>query len=99
MSLITNILQVSDGNTLKGICSNLNSISKLNNENFSIINSFSNFPDLKKDDLVILRNDEQFVKSEFNQSNFDWDDRMKLMLGETFPILEIKGQFFYSVTK
>ena len=53
-----------------------------------------NFIDLKKDDLVILKNDEQFVKSELNQSNFDWDDKMKLMLGETFPILEIKGQFF-----
>ena len=52
-----------------------------------------NFIDLKKDDLVILKNDEQFVKSELNQSNFDWDDKMKLMLGETFPILEIKGQF------
>ena len=55
---------------------------------------FFNFPDFKKDDLVILKNDEQFVKSELNQSNFDWDDKMKLMLGETFPILEIKGQFF-----
>ena len=55
---------------------------------------FFNFPDLKKDDLVILKNDEQFVKSELNLSNFDWDDKMKLMLGETFPILEIKGQFF-----
>ena len=55
---------------------------------------FFNFPDLKKDDLVILKNDEQFVKSELNQSNFDWDDKMKLMLGETFSILEIKGQFF-----
>ena len=53
-----------------------------------------NFIDLKKDDLVILKNDEQFVKSELNQSNFDWDDKMKLMLGETFSILEIKGQFF-----
>ena len=53
-----------------------------------------NFIDFKKDDLVILKNDEQFVKSELNQSNFDWDDKMKLMLGETFPILEIKGQFF-----
>ena len=53
-----------------------------------------NFIDLKKDDLVILKNDEQFVKSELNQSNFDWDDKMKLMLGETFPILEIKGQLF-----
>ena len=53
-----------------------------------------NFIDLKRDDLVILKNDEQFVKSELNQSNFDWDDKMKLMLGETFPILEIKGQFF-----
>ena len=42
---------------------------------------------------MILRNDEQFVKSEFNQSKFDWDDKMKLMLGETFTILEIKGQF------
>ena len=53
-----------------------------------------NFIDLKRDDLVILKNDEQFVKSELNQSNFDWDDKMKLMLGETFSILEIKGQFF-----
>ena len=52
-----------------------------------------NFIDLKRDDLVILKNDEQFVKSELNQSNFDWDDKMKLMLGETFSILEIKGQF------
>ena len=60
---------------------------------------FFNFPDLIKDDLVILKNDEQFVKSELNQSNFDWDDKMKLMLGKTFSILEIKGQFFYSVTK
>jgi len=46
-------------------------------------------PDLKKDELVVLVNDEEFVKSEFNQSNFIWDDKMRLMLGETFPILEI----------
>ena len=39
---------------------------------------------------MILKNDETFVKSELNQSNFDWDDKMKLMLGETFSILEIK---------
>ena len=63
-------------------------------EIYKIIIFFFNFPDLKKDDLVILKNDELFVKSEFDQSNFDWDDKMKLMLGETFPILEIKGQFF-----
>ena len=62
-------------------------------EIYKIIIFFFNFPDLKKDDLVILKNDELFVKSEFDQSNFDWDDKMKLMLGETFTILEIKGQF------
>ena len=39
---------------------------------------FFNFIDLKKDDLVILKNDEQFVKSEMNQSNFDWDDKKTL---------------------
>ena len=66
---------------------------------YEIIFYFFNFPDLKKDDLVILKNDEQFVKSELNQSNFIWNDKMSMMLGETFPILEIKGQFFYSVTK
>ena len=59
-----------------------------------IIILFFIFPDLKIDDMVILKNDEQFVKSELNQSNFAWDDKMKLMLGDTFPILEIKGQFF-----
>ena len=47
---------------------------------------------MKKDDLVILVNDEQFVKSEFNQSNFIWDDKMRPMLGETFPILEVTDQ-------
>ena len=55
---------------------------------------FFNFPDLKIDDLVILKNDEQFVKSELNQSNLIWNDKMSMMLGETFPILEIKSQFF-----
>ena len=39
--------------------------------------------------MVVLSNDEQFVKSEFNQSTFKWDDTMRLMLGETFPLLEI----------
>ena len=46
------------------------------------------FPDLKKDDLVILVNDEQFVKSALISSNFLWDDKMRLMLGKTFSILE-----------
>ena len=93
MILITNILRISDGNTLKGICTNFN-FQNYTMEIIQSLNCFLNFPDLKKDDLVILRNDEQFVKSEFNQSNFDWDDKMKLMLGETFPILEKKGQLF-----
>jgi len=70
------------------------SISKINEWNLLNHYIFFNFPDLMKDDLVILINDEQFVKSELNQSNFDWDDKMKLMLGKTFSILEIKGQFF-----
>ena len=48
------------------------------------------FPDLKKDDLVILVNDEQFVKSALINSNFLWDDKMRLMLGKTFPILETR---------
>ena len=91
--LITNILLPSDGNIIKGICTNFN-FQNYTMEFIQSLNCFLNFPDLKKDDLVILRNDEQFVKSEFNQSNFGWDDKMKLMLGETFPILEIKGQFF-----
>ena len=47
---------------------------------------------MKKDDLVILVNDEQFVKSEFNQSNLIWNEKMRLMFGETFPILEITDQ-------
>ena len=35
---------------------------------------------------MILVNDEQFVKSKFKQSNFIWDDKMRLMLGKKFPI-------------
>ena len=50
------------------------------------------FPDLKKDDLVILVNDERFVKSELIKSNFLWGDKMRLMLGKTFPILETDGR-------
>ena len=38
---------------------------------------------------MILVNDEEFVKSEFNRSDFIWDDQMRLMLGKTFRILEI----------
>ena len=31
------------------------------------------FTDLKRDDLVILVNDEVFVKSEFDRSKFRWE--------------------------
>ena len=39
--------------------------------------------------MVILSDDEDFVKSEFGLSNFIWSDDMKLVLGEEFPIVAI----------
>ena len=39
--------------------------------------------------MVILSDDEDFVKSEFGLSNFIWNDDMKLYLGEKFPIVAI----------
>ena len=39
--------------------------------------------------MVILSDDEHLVKSEFNLSNFIWDDQMRLMLGKKFPIVAI----------
>ena len=39
--------------------------------------------------MVILSDDEQLVKSEFSLSNFRWNDQMRLMLGEKFPIVAI----------
>ena len=39
--------------------------------------------------MVILSDDEHLVKSEFGLLNFRWDDRIRLMLGETFPIVAI----------
>ena len=39
--------------------------------------------------MVILSDDEHLVKSEFNLSNFIWDDKMRLMLGEKFHIVAI----------
>ena len=39
--------------------------------------------------MVILSDNELHVKSEFDLSNFIWDDQMRLMLGEKFHILEI----------
>ena len=39
--------------------------------------------------MVILSDDEHFVKSEFGLSNFRWNDQMRLMLGEKFPIVAI----------
>ena len=40
--------------------------------------------------MVILSDDEDFVKSEFGLSNFIWSDDMKLILGEKFPIVAIR---------
>jgi len=45
--------------------------------------------DVKIGDMVILSDNELHVKSEFDLSNFIWDDQMRLMLGEKFHILEI----------
>ena len=39
--------------------------------------------------MVILSDDEHLVKSEFGLLNFRWDDRIRLMLGEKFPIVAI----------
>ena len=39
--------------------------------------------------MVILSDDEHFVKSEFSLRHLNWDDGMRLMLGEKFPILAI----------
>ena len=39
--------------------------------------------------MVILSDDEHLIKSEFQVSNFRWDDQMKLMMGKRFPILSI----------
>ena len=36
---------------------------------------------------MILSDDENFVKSEFGLLDFRWNDQMKLMLGEKFPIV------------
>ena len=38
---------------------------------------------------MILVNDEEFIKSEFEKSDYRWDDLMRKMLGEKFPIIEI----------
>ena len=40
--------------------------------------------------MVILSDDEDFVKSEFGLSNFIWNDDMKLYLGKKFPIVAIR---------
>ena len=39
--------------------------------------------------MVVLSDNEHLVKSEFGLSNFIWDDKMRLMLGEKFPIVAI----------
>ena len=39
--------------------------------------------------MVILSDNEHLVKSEFGQSNFRWNDQMRLMLGEKIPIVAI----------
>ena len=39
--------------------------------------------------MVILSDDEHLVKSEYGLLNFRWDDRIRLMLGEKFPIVAI----------
>ena len=39
--------------------------------------------------MVILSNNEHLVKSEFGLSNLSWDDQMRLMLGQKFPIVAI----------
>ena len=38
---------------------------------------------------MILSDDEDFVKSEFGLSKFRWNDQIRLMLGEKFPIMAI----------
>ena len=44
---------------------------------------------IERGDLVILNDNEAFVKSEFSKSFFVWDDKMKFMLGKSYNVLEI----------
>ena len=44
---------------------------------------------MERGDLVILNDNEAFIKSEFSKSFFAWDDKMKFMLGKSYTILEI----------
>lgn len=40
-------------------------------------------------DYVLLRSDEAFVKNEFRQVIYTWDDAMRPMLGEVFPVIRV----------
>ena len=42
---------------------------------------------LKEGDLVILNEDENFVKSEFANTDFIWDDLMTSMLGNSYKVV------------
>ena len=44
---------------------------------------------IQRGDLVILNDNEAFVKSEFSKSFFVWADKMKFMLGKSYNVLEI----------
>ena len=44
---------------------------------------------IQRGNLVILNDNEAFVKSEFSKSFFVWDDKMKFMLGKSYNVLEI----------
>ena len=42
---------------------------------------------MQEGDVVLLHSSEAFVKSEFTQINFVWDNQMRSMLGNKYKVL------------